>query len=182
MNPQKQKRIGKFLSLVLRHKPETIGITLSEEGWTPVDDLLKNLSQTRHAISFEELELLVKNNPKQRYKLSEDGKYIRANQGHSVPVSLGYEPVVPPETLFHGTATRFVDSIKKSGLQKQSRHQVHLSKDLETASMVGKRHGQLVILEIKAGEMHRQGHNFYCSDNGVWLTDQIPVEFIEFPN
>jgi putative RNA 2'-phosphotransferase len=169
---------SKFLSLVLRHKPETIGISLDPNGWVDVDALLDALEEHNHAMSIEELERVVRENDKQRFILSEDRRRIRANQGHSVQVDLGLQPQVPPESLFHGTIDAFMESIFANGLQKGQRHHVHLSPNLETAIKVGQRRGKPVILEIRSGEMHRAGHNFFVSANGVWLTDFVPVQFI----
>ena len=178
MTPQQQKRIGKFLSLVLRHRPEVLGLELDEQGWTNVDTLLHKLAATDKAINREELELIVRNNNKQRYAFSEDGSSIRAQQGHSVQVNLDYEPIEPPEWLFHGTVDRFLNSIMTTGLQRRNRHHVHLSSDRETAINVGQRRGRPIILRIKANEMHKAGFLFFRSGNGVWLTEQVPPEFI----
>lgn len=179
MNPRNQKRIGRFLSLVLRHRPKLLGIQLDPQGWTDVDILLAKLSTTDKAISREQLDLLVANNPKQRYAYNEDGTKIRAQQGHSVEVELNYEATEPPEYLYHGTVPRFLDSIMRTGLQKRKRHHVHLSPDLETATNVGQRRGDAIILTIQAGEMHKDGYAFYCSGNGVWLADEIPSQYIK---
>lgn len=174
-------KLSKRLSLVLRHKPGTIGLTLDPEGWAEVDNLLQCLEKAGWATSLEQLQEVVTDNDKQRFRFSDDGLRIRANQGHSISVELGLRPVPPPEFLFHGTATRFIDSIRQDGLQKRSRQHVHLSIDVETATAVGKRHGQPLILTIRAGEMHVEGHPFYLSENQVWLTDHVPVDFIDLP-
>ena len=178
MNP---KDISKFLSLVLRHDPGKIGISLDENGWTDCRDLIA--SAGRHGIKFdyETLVEVVRSNDKQRFSLSDDGKHIRANQGHSVTVDLALEPQVPPAMLYHGTVTKFVESIRANGLCKGERHHVHLSADRVTASQVGERRGKPVILSIRATEMFAAGHSFYVSENGVWLTDAVPPEFIDFP-
>ena len=173
------KRISKFLSLVLRHQPELIGIELDENGWTDVPTLLAQLKTKGTDIDLETLKLVVAENAKQRFALNDTCDKIRANQGHSVEIDLGYTPTTPPDLLFHGTGAQSVDSILKSGLDKRERHHVHLSEDKTTASKVGQRHGKPVILKINAKAMHANGHLFYLSDNGVWLTDNVPAEFIE---
>lgn len=177
----KSKDISKFLSLVLRHDPEKIGITLDENGWTECHDLIE--ASVRHGMKFdyETLAEVVRSNDKQRFSLSEDGKRIRANQGHSVAVDLALEPQVPPLFLYHGTVPKFLESIRQSGLLKGERHHVHLSADRVTASKVGERRGKPVILSIRATEMSKAGHSFYVSENGVWLTDAVLPEFIDFP-
>ncbi len=177
MNP---KDISKFLSLVLRHDPEKIGISLDENGWTDCLDLIS--AAGRHGTKFdhETLVEVVRTNDKQRFSLSEDGKHIRANQGHSVTVDLALEPQVPPVLLYHGTVPKFLESIRQSGLRKGERHHVHLSPDRATASKVGERRVKPVILSIRATEMAAAGHPFYVSENGVWLTDAVPPEFIDF--
>jgi putative RNA 2'-phosphotransferase len=169
---------SKFLSLVLRHQPETIGVSLDPNGWIDVEVLLGAMAQHGRTLSREDLERLVRESDKQRFALSEDGKRIRANQGHSVEVDLALAPQTPPEILYHGTVDRFLDSILSTGLRKGERHHVHLSANLETAEKVGQRRGQPVILEIRSGDMHRAGVPFFLSDNGVWLVDHVPTEFI----
>ncbi|HEX5083444.1 MAG TPA: RNA 2'-phosphotransferase [Blastocatellia bacterium] len=173
-------RISKFLSLILRHQPEKIGLRLSESGWTPVEELIE--ASRRHGVEFtlEELQNVVASNDKKRFSLSEDGLRIRANQGHSIEVDLGYAPNIPPEILYHGTAERFLASIKQQGLVKGKRHHVHLSADADVAMKVGLRHGRPVVLRIEAGRMHRDGLFFYLSANGVWLTDSVPVQYLVF--
>lgn len=175
------KRISKFLSLVLRHEPEKIGITLDENGWTDCQDLIE--AANRHGKHFDHATLLkvVRANDKQRFAFSEDGRRIRANQGHSVEVDLALEAQVPPELLYHGTVAKFLDAIRETGLQKGERHHVHLSSNLVTATKVGERRGQPIILSIRAAEMSAAGHSFYQSANGVWLADAVPPEFIDFP-
>jgi putative RNA 2'-phosphotransferase len=172
-------KISKFLSLVLRHQPDKIGIELDSAGWVSVDALLRACANHRTPITREELEFVVLNNDKKRFALSEDGKRIRANQGHSVEVELDYAPSVPPEILYHGTADRFLPAIQTQGLLKGKRHHVHLSREESTAFNVGQRHGKPVVLEIRAGDLHRTGQPFYVSANGVWLTDHVPAEFLE---
>jgi len=175
-----QVRTSKFLSLVLRHKPEKAGLTLDDSGWCSVDDLLQGCAAGGYRISREELDAVVSENDKKRFQFSDDGKRIRASQGHSIEVDLQYAPKQPPAILYHGTATRFVDSIKKLGLIKGSRQQVHLSADLDTAFKVGKRHGKPVVIKIDAGEMHQSGIPFYLTPNGVWLVDAVPPQYLHF--
>lgn len=171
-------RTSKFLSLILRHKPEEAGLTLDESGWCTVADLLQGCASRGHRITRDELEQVVAENDKKRFQFSDDGKRIRAVQGHSIEIDLKYEPTEPPEHLYHGTATRFLDSILRTGLVKGSRHHVHLSANLQTAFKVGERHGKPVVLTVLAGDMHRNGIPFYTSPNGVWLVEAVPVEYI----
>ena len=179
MDASRQTHISKLLSLVLRHKPQAIGITLDAEGWAPVDELLDALRAHGTPLSHAELQEVVATNDKQRFRIDGAGERIRANQGHSIPVDLALTPREPPELLYHGTADRFLAGIRQHGLQKRSRQHVHLSPDEQTAHTVGHRHGKPVILRIRAGRMHRDGYVFYLSDNGVWLTEQVPAEYIE---
>ncbi len=180
MNEKQKKSISKFLSLILRHQPEVIGVTLDENGWTDVDELIAKINASGHKLSFDELEEIVDTDEKQRYAFSPDGNKIRANQGHSVDISLGLDPTAPPEYLYHGTVSKFLDSIRKEGLQRMSRQHLHLSRDKDTAVTVGSRRGSPVILNISSGQMHRDGFLFYISDNGVWLTDHVPAKYINF--
>ena len=174
-------RASKFLSLVLRHDPGRIGITLDEAGWVEVDALLAAAGDARVALDRATLERVVAENDKKRFAFSADGARIRASQGHSVRVELGLEPVEPPEVLYHGTATRFVDSIRAGGLRPGSRTHVHLSPGEATATAVGRRHGAPVVLRVAAGAMHRDGHAFFRSENGVWLTGAVPARYLTFP-
>lgn len=176
-----QKRISKFLSLVLRHRPEKIGITLDPAGWARVDQMLDGFRKNGLTLSRKELEEVVRQSNKQRFTLSDDGEFIRANYGHSIPVDLQYETKPPPEFLFHGTAQRFVESIRQNGLTSQNRQFVHLSIVETSAMQVGKRHGKPVILLIKAEQMFRNGFQFYQSDSGIWLTKNVPADYIIFP-
>ena len=180
MNLNQTKRTSKFLSLVLRHQPETIGIELSSSGWVEVDELLAAIARYPNNIKLDRksLEDVVGNNDKQRFEFNEDRSSIRARQGHSVGVNLGYQPTIPPETLLHGTPQKFVASISETGLKKMNRHHVHLHTDFKTASAVGARRGDSVILTVRAGDMHRAGFKFFVAKNGVWLTDFVPAEFI----
>ena len=180
-DPQKSKSSSKFLSLVLRHQPELIGLTLDSQGWAKVEELLEKVSAAGHPLDKELLEHIVASSDKQRFAFSEDRSKIRANQGHSTQVDLGLQPVLPPEVLFHGTLEKFLPLIHKDGLLKMSRHHVHLSKDLATALQVGGRRGKPIVLRVNAQAMHAKGHEFFCSENGVWLTDLVPPQFIEFP-
>jgi putative RNA 2'-phosphotransferase len=173
-------RVSKFLSLVLRHRPEKIGVTLDHGGWVAVPDLLRALGEHGLPLSPEELREVVRTNDKQRFALSPDGSRIRASQGHSVEIDLGYEPAMPPAALYHGTAERFLPSIKEQGLVKGRRHHVHLSERGETALAVGRRYGRPVVLEVASGAMHAQGHEFFRSANGVWLTEHVPARYITF--
>ena len=171
-------KVSKYISLILRHKPETIGISLDEHGWANVKDLIKGVNKT-HKLDMKMLEEIVATDEKQRYSFNEDKTKIRANQGHSVNVDVELEEVEPPTYLYHGTATKYIDSIWKDGLISKSRLYVHLSADTETATNVCERHGKPVVLRIRSKCMHLQGYKFYKSQNGVWLTKNVPVEFIE---
>lgn len=173
-------RTSMFLSLILRHKPEVIGITLDEHGWADIDELIDgiNTHDKKYNINREILNQIVETDEKQRYAISPDGKLIRANQGHSIPVDVELEEIEPPEELFHGTAERFSKSIEQQGILPQSRLYVHLSKDVQTAEKVGMRHGKPIVYRVNSGEMFRQGYKFYISLNGVWLTKNVPPQFL----
>jgi len=182
MSKNKRSReveVSKLLSYVLRHNPDEFGLKLDAAGWISVDALLAGLSSHGREVSQDELLAVVANNSKQRFALSEDGAQIRANQGHSVTVALGYEPAEPPELLYHGTVERFLESIQTNGLIKGERSHVHLSADLNTASEVGARRGKPVILTVRAGDMQAAGHSFFLTPNKVWLTDHVPPEYFE---
>jgi putative RNA 2'-phosphotransferase len=181
MDNKKIKGISKGMSLVLRHKPEHIGIELDEQGWVEVKVLIEAFSKHFFPITLAELQVVVAENDKKRFAFNEDNSKIRASQGHSIEVELGYEAQTPPEFLYHGTAIKFLQSIKNQGLSKQSRQHVHLSADGNTAKQVGSRHGSPVVLKVQAQKMHAQGFEFFQSENGVWLTDKVPVEFLIFP-
>jgi putative RNA 2'-phosphotransferase len=159
---------------VLRHQPEKIGLSLDQSGWASTPELIESSRRSGFEFTFEELQNVVVGNDKKRFSLSEDGLRIRANQGHSIKVELGYAPTAPPEILYHGTAERFLASIEQQGLIKGKRHHVHLSADVDTATKVGRRHG------IEAGRMRQDGFIFYLSVNGVWLTDRVPVHYLVF--
>lgn len=174
-------RTSKFLSLVLRHQPEKIGLNLDEQGWADIEELIRLANQAGQALSHELLHRVVTENDKQRFAFSANGRQIRASQGHSVEVDLDLPPREPPAILYHDTASRFLDSIRATGLNSGSRQHVHLSRDETTATKVGERHGRPVILKVRAGEMFTAGQQFFLSANGVWLTESVPVEYIEFP-
>lgn len=173
------KQISKFLSLVLRHKPETIGIKLDTNGWVDVAELLAKMNQHHHRLDVNTLQHVVATNDKKRFAFSEDGKRIRASQGHSVNVDLDLKAEAPPAILYHGTIPAVLHLIKSEGLKRMSRQHVHLSKDVETALKVGGRRGKPVILKVRAQEMVKDGHVFYLSANGVWLCDAVPPNYIE---
>lgn len=179
ISEKENTRISKFLSLVLRHHPEAIGIQLDENGWISVDILLKQLATHGKNISKEILDHVVATNNKKRFGYNEDETKIRANQGHSVEVDLNYTPQQPPAILYHGTAERSLESIFKTGLEKRNRHHVHLSMDVNTALAVGSRYGRPVLLIVSAGEMYTDGYSFYVSDNKVWLTEHVPVKYLK---
>lgn len=171
-------KISKFLSLVLRHWPEKIGLALDPAGWVEVDELLRACQRHGFPLSQAELENVVIANDKQRFSFNENKTRIRASQGHSVEVELGYQPAQPPERLYHGTVERFLPSIMEKGLLKGQRHHVHLSPDRATATKVGARRGKPIILTIHSGQMYRDGHVFYQSANGVWLTEHVPPAYL----
>lgn len=173
------KRKSKLLSLILRHNPAKAGLTLDEAGWVLIEDLLSGLKRIKQPMTRELLEDIVRDNDKKRFTISQDGLRIRAAQGHSVKVSLGLEPVSPPNELYHGTATRFLDEILSNGLKPMSRQHVHLSADVATATKVGQRHGKVVILNIDARGLHGSGQDFYQADNGVWLSGPISPQWFE---
>ncbi|MDR2688363.1 MAG: RNA 2'-phosphotransferase [Azoarcus sp.] len=172
--------ISKFLSFVLRHKPETIGLTLDAEGWTNIDLLIARANQSGQALTLALIQEVVETSDKKRFTVSEDGLRIRAAQGHSTPsVAIAHVEKQPPEFLYHGTATRFLDSIREQGLLPGSRHYVHLSEDEQTATAVGQRYGKPVVLKVKAMLMHQQGFKFYLADNGVWMTLHVPAAYLQ---
>jgi putative RNA 2'-phosphotransferase len=174
-------RASKFLSLVLRHRPEHIGIALDSAGWVSVDELLAAAQRSGFPLDRATLERVAAGNDKRRFALSADGARIRASQGHSVDVDPGLAPQAPPEVLFHGTATRFLESIRRDGLMPGSRTHVHLSPDEATALTVGRRHGAPIVLRVAAGEMHRGGLALVRSENGVWLAREVPVRYLALP-
>lgn len=181
MVPEKETtRISKFLSLVLRHQPELIGLALDENGWASVPELLEKLQLNDMAVSHAFLQHLVATNNKKRFAFNEDQTRIRASQGHSVTVDLDYAPSIPPEILYHGTAAKNLPAILQSGLLKQGRQHVHLSADKETAIRVGQRHGKPVVLNVMANAMQKDGYVFFLSANDVWLTHEVPAVYLKF--
>lgn len=179
MKEKEIKTISKFLSLVLRHAPETIQLQLDKNGWANVDELIIQSHQFGKEFDFGLLEEVVETNDKKRFTFNEDLTKIRANQGHSIDVELNLKESEPKDFLYHGTVEKFIDSIKKEGLQKMSRQYVHLSKDKETAIKVGSRRGKPIVLKINAPKMFLDGYKFYLSENNVWLIDEIPTNYIE---
>lgn len=177
MNEKELKRTGKYVSMLLRHHPEEAGVILDEHGWTDVQDLIEKVS-TRYPLTEDLLHQLAFGKDKQRYEFSEDGARVRAVHGHSVEVDLGYEELEPPEILYHGTAEKYRESIEEIGLIKKARQYVHLSENIGQAKEVGRRHGKLVLYEVKAKAMYKAGMKFYRSTSGVWLTDRVPFEFL----
>ncbi|TDE35444.1 RNA 2'-phosphotransferase [Antarcticimicrobium sediminis] len=171
---------SKFLSRVLRHEPDLIGLTLGPGGWVQVDELLRGMKRAGHRLSPDALRQIVTDNDKQRFTLSDDGRRIRAAQGHSIAVDLDLTPIEPPATLFHGTARDNLDAIFASGLNPGRRQHVHLSPDEETAVKVGSRHGRPVVLRVNTAAMHVNGLLFWRADNGVWLTAAVPPEYLGF--
>lgn len=175
------ERLSKFISMILRHKPEAIGITLDEHGWADVDELIKGINETGEEIEFSKdtLETIVKTDKKQRYSFSQDKTLIRANQGHSIPVDVELEKKEPPKVLYHGTGVKSVKAIQEQGLLPMERLYVHLSIDIKTATNVGKRHDTPVIFQVNAEQMQKDGYDFFQSVNGVWLTKEVPAKYLE---
>jgi len=179
MNEEKFKKISKSLSFWLRHKPEKINLFISPDGWADVRELIdKSIQYANLVIDFNELKYIVQNNDKKRFSFSEDMCKIRANQGHSIDVKIDFLEVLPPSILYHGTPNRNIESILKNGLNKGSRNHVHLSKDEETAAIVGSRRGDFTILKIEALKMRADGYKIYISENGVYLTEYVPPKYI----
>lgn len=166
---------------MLRHHPEAAGVTLDAQGWVDVDALLRGLGARGTALTRADLDRIVAADAKRRYAYSEDGARIRASQGHSVAVELGYEPAVPPPLLYHGTAERFLASILATGLDRRERHHVHLSAAEATARQVGGRHGRPVVLHVEASRMHADGVAFFVTANGVWLVEHVPPRYLVVP-
>jgi len=179
VNEKDKIAASKFMSLILRHQPQKIGLALDQNGWAETSALIAGMNRAGHDITLADLNEIVATSDKQRFKLSDDHKMIRANQGHSINVDVGLQEAVPPDLLFHGTATRFLSAIKNEGLRPKSRLYVHLSSDIETAAKVGSRHGEAVVLVVDAAKMHKDGHSFYLSDNKVWLTKTVPPEYLK---
>ena len=178
MNNYRLVKISKYLSKHLRHQPDRIGIKLAPGGWISVDELLAACKKHSFPINRIELDEVVANNDKKRFSFDSTGTLIRANQGHSVEVDLQLEPTVPPDVLYHGTGHGAVEVILREGLRKMLRHHVHLSEDIATAKRVGARHGRPVVFEVDATAMQEAGYTFYCSENGVWLVDRVPPEYL----
>ncbi|CAM1343717.1 RNA 2'-phosphotransferase [Tenacibaculum amylolyticum] len=181
MNEKEIKKISKFLSLLLRHQPSLIGLELDENGWADIEELINKSKKKKKHFSKQDLEKIVAENDKQRFSFNKEKTKIRANQGHSIKtVDLQLKAIAPPEHLYHGTVIKFMTSIRENGLQKMSRQHVHLSKDKDTAVKVGSRRGVPIILTIQSGAMFREGYEFFKSENGVWLTNNVPAAFIDF--
>lgn len=178
LNDRQLVKISKFLSKHLRHTPEALGLTLEAGGWVGVDALLQACAMHRFPITREELDEVVQHNSKQRFAFDGDGTRIRANQGHSTEVDLQYAPATPPDVLYHGTSRATAPLIREQGLLKMSRHHVHLSTTIDTARTVGARHGSPLVFVVDAAHMHNDGHVFYCSENGVWLVEQVPPGYL----
>ena len=178
MDDKRRIRLSKFMSLVLRHQPDTAGLTLEPGGWVLIDDLLAGAARAGVRFTRDELNDVVGNCEKQRFALDDTGFRIRANQGHSTEVELLFEPADPPAELYHGTADRNLPMILRDGLSKMARHHVHLSPDTLTATKVGQRHGKPVVLVVDSAKMRADGHTFYCSANGVWLVECVPPEYL----
>jgi putative RNA 2'-phosphotransferase len=178
MNEKQKNNLSKFISLILRHKPETIGISLDEHGWANVEELINGIKESGKEIDMNILEDIVRTDNKQRYSFNGDKRFIRANQGHSVKVDVELKEMQPPDFLYHGTANRFMDSIMNEGFKPMSRLYVHLSKDFDTAMAVGKRHGSPIVLKIDAKRMYEAGKKFYLSENGVLLTESVDKKYI----
>lgn len=177
-SPKRLTKISKYLSYHLRHHPEALGLELAPGGWVEVAALLSAAREQGFHISPQELEAVVAQNDKKRFAFDPSHSHIRANQGHSVPVDLQLETRSPPKVLYHGTSDRAVVSIQRHGLQKQSRHHVHLSLNLETARQVGKRRGRPRVFEVDTAAMLQDNYQFYCSENHVWLVDSVPPQYL----
>ncbi len=178
MDETRRTAVSKFMSYVLRHQPAAVGVVLDSGGWIAIDLLLAACAKHGRSLSRAELDEVVVTSPKQRFALSADGQRIRASQGHSTAVDLGYEPAMPPDLLFHGTVARLLPSIRDKGLLRMKRHHVHLSSDEATARAVGVRRGKPIILRIDARAMRDVGYLFFHTPNGVWLTDAVPSVYI----
>jgi putative RNA 2'-phosphotransferase len=179
MDADLQKQISKSLSYVLRHRPDSVGLELETGGWVEVNRLLAAMQSHKQSITREVLETVVATSDKQRFEFSNDGQHIRARQGHSVEVDLGYQPATPPTVLYHGTATHHLESILEQGLLKGKRHHLHMSTNKETMIRVGMRHGKPVLLTIDAVKMHADGFQFFLTGNDVWLTEHVPPKYLQ---
>lgn len=178
MTNKEQNNLSKYIALILRHRPDVIGITLDEHGWANVSDLLKGINKTK-TITMKMLEKIVEEDSKQRYSFNREKTLIRANQGHSIQVDVELKECVPPDILYHGTGVKYCSSINKQGLISKSRLYVHLSKDIETATNVGSRHGEPFIYKVRSKDMYNDGYKFFLSQNGVWLTKEVPICYLE---
>ena len=176
---KRMKNTSQFISLILRHRPEAIGISLDEHGWADVQDLIDGINRSGgHSLDMIKLEEIVRTDEKQRYSFNEEHTLVRANQGHSIPVDVELEEKTPPDILWHGTGEKYVSSIDAQGLIPKGRLYVHLSSDMETAKKVGSRHGKPLIYEIDCRKMTEDGYTFYLSANKVWLTEKVPVDYL----
>ena len=173
-----RKEISKYIALILRHKPEAIGITLDEHGWANVDELIAGVNKTQ-PLTMALLDEIVRTDDKQRFSFNEDKTKIRANQGHSIPVDVELEELEPPEYLWHGTGEKYCESIEQNGLIAKTRLYVHLSKDMETAVKVGTRHGRPIVYRVCSGQMYRDGYRFFRSVNGIWLIKYVPAVYLQ---
>lgn len=182
MNEKQRTKISKNMSLLLRHRPELGNLTLDEQGWVDINDLIAGLARRGIKTSPNQVMEVIAINDKQRFAWDEEKNRVRANQGHSVNVELDLPVQEPPPLLYHGTVERFLPSIRKQGLTKRTRHHVHLSGDPQTAKKVGQRRGNPILLKVNAQQMHDEGHTFYRSENGVWLTESVPPSFLTFPS
>ncbi|UZE24515.1 RNA 2'-phosphotransferase [Pseudomonas sp. B21-056] len=179
MDTKRLNETSKFLSYVLRHEPQAIGLQLDSEGWADIESLIAGAAEDGRPLDMDLIQAVVSSSDKKRFSLSDDGLRIRAVQGHSTgTVSLQHVEKEPPEFLYHGTATRFLESIREKGLIAGSRHHVHLSQDMQMAIAVGQRYGKPVVLKVDALRMHKQGFKFFQAENGVWLTDHVPASLI----
>ncbi|MEU9069147.1 RNA 2'-phosphotransferase [Streptomyces sp. NPDC048306] len=179
MQQERSVKVSKYLSKHLRHQPERIGLALDEGGWVEIDTLIAAAAAHGFRVTRDELHHVVATNDKRRFAV--DGTRIRASQGHSIDVDLGLPPATPPPHLFHGTVARHLEAIRTEGLRPMNRHDVHLSPDRTTATRVGARRGRPVVLSVDAAAMHRDGHVFHVSANGVWLTKAVPPRYLRFP-
>lgn len=170
--------VSRYMSLILRHKPEVIGITIDEHGWANVEELIQGIEKNNPGFNMEALEEIVKTDSKQRYSFNDDKTLIRANQGYSIQVDVELTEKEPPCILYHGTGEKYVTSIDKNGLIPKSRLYVHLSQDIETARAVGKRHGKEIIYSVNSAQMYKDGYKFYLSKNGIWLTKKVPMKYL----